>query len=129
LDHPTGLRGPAGRSQCAGCSGVQLWLDDFGTGYSSLLSLRQISLQAVKIDIEFIRNIDTDPSAERFLRALLVLGRDLDLLVIAEGVESPEQESVLRSLGSRLAQGYLYARPAPAAELEYLLPDRSSVGA
>jgi EAL domain-containing protein (putative c-di-GMP-specific phosphodiesterase class I) len=110
-------------------SGVQLWLDDFGTGYSSLLSLRQISLQAVKIDIEFIRNIDTDPSAERFLRALLVLGRDLDLLVIAEGVESPEQANVLRSLGCRLAQGYLYARPAPAAELEYLLPDRSSVGA
>ena len=48
-------------------SGVHLWLDDFGTGYSSLLSLRQIPLQAVKIDIAFVANIHTDPSAEQFL--------------------------------------------------------------
>lgn len=74
--------------------GVQLWLDDFGTGYSSLLSLRQMSLQAVKIDIAFVANIHTDPSAERFLRALLALGRDLDLLVTAEGVELVEQADI-----------------------------------
>ncbi|HEY4990536.1 MAG TPA: EAL domain-containing protein, partial [Nakamurella sp.] len=61
--------------------GVQLWLDDFGTGHSSLLNLRQIALQAVKIDIAFVATIDTDPEAERFLRALLALSRDLDLLV------------------------------------------------
>jgi diguanylate cyclase (GGDEF)-like protein len=101
--------------------GVALWLDDFGTGYSSLLSLRQISLQAVKIDIAFVAHIHSDPSAERFLRALLALGRDLDLLVTAEGVESPEQAKILRSLGCQYGQGYLYARPAPAAELEHLL--------
>jgi EAL domain-containing protein (putative c-di-GMP-specific phosphodiesterase class I) len=101
--------------------GVQLWLDDFGTGYSSLLSLRQMSLQAVKIDIAFVANIHTDPSAERFLRALLALGRDLDLLVTAEGVELVEQADILRELGCQLVQGFLYARPAPAAELDVLI--------
>ena len=101
--------------------GVHLWLDDFGTGYSSLLSLRQIPLQAVKIDIAFVANIHTDASAERFLRALLALGRDLDLLVTAEGVECVAQADILRSLGCQFVQGYLFARPAPAAELEHLL--------
>ncbi len=101
--------------------GVQLWLDDFGTGYSSLLSLRQMSLQAVKIDIAFVANIHTDRSAERFLKALLALGRDLDLLVTAEGVELVEQAEILRQLGCQLVQGFLYARPAPARELEHLL--------
>ncbi len=100
--------------------GVQLWLDDFGTGYSSLLSLRQMSLQAVKIDIAFVANIHTDRSAERFLKALLALGRDLELLVTAEGVELVEQAEILRQLGCQLVQGFLYARPAPAHELEHL---------
>jgi len=101
--------------------GVHLWLDDFGTGYSSLLSLRQISLQAVKIDIAFVANIHTDPSAEQFLRALLALGRDLGLLVTAEGIDVPEQAEILRSLGCQFAQGYLYASPAAAAGVEHLL--------
>ena len=101
--------------------GLQLWLDDFGTGYSSLLSLRQISLQAVKIDIAFVANIHTDPDAARFLRALLALGRDLDLTVVAEGVELPGQAQILRSLGCELVQGYLYAHPAPATDFDQLL--------
>ena len=101
--------------------GFQLWLDDFGTGYSSLLSLRQISLQAVKIDIAFVANIHTDPEAARFLRAMLALARDLDLAVVAEGVELPEQAQVLRSLGCGLVQGFLYAHPAPAGEFDQLL--------
>jgi len=101
--------------------GVRLWLDDFGAGYSSLLSLRRISLHAVKIDIAFVANIHTDPAAERFLRALLALGRDLGLTVTAEGVELPEQAQILRSLGCPLVQGYLYAHPAPAAEFDHLL--------
>ena len=109
--------------------GISLWLDDFGTGYSSLLSLRQMALQAVKIDIAFVAHIHSDPSAERFLRALLALGRDLDLLVTAEGVESVEQAAILRRLGCQYAQGYLYARPAPARELDHLLRPARSPGA
>jgi diguanylate cyclase (GGDEF)-like protein len=110
-------------------AGVQLWLDDFGTGYSSLLSLRQISLQAVKIDIAFVANIHTDPSAAQFLRALLALGRDLELTVTAEGVELPEQAAVLRELGCPFVQGFLYARPAPAAEFDLLLSTGSAEAA
>jgi EAL domain-containing protein (putative c-di-GMP-specific phosphodiesterase class I) len=101
--------------------GVHLWLDDFGTGYSSLLSLRQIKLQAVKIDIAFVANIHNDPSAKKFLQALLALGRDLGLLVTAEGIEVAEQAEILRAMGCQYAQGYLYARPAAAAEVEHLL--------
>ena len=108
--------------------GISLWLDDFGTGYSSLLSLRQMALQAVKIDIAFVAHIHSDPSAERFLRALLALGRDLELLVTAEGVESVEQAAILRRLGCQYAQGYLYARPAPARELDHLLRPARSPG-
>lgn len=108
-------------------AGIRLWLDDFGTGYSSLLSLRQISLQAVKIDIEFVANIHTDPSAAQFLRALLALGRDLGLMVMAEGVELPEQAAVLGELGCRYVQGFLYARPAPAADLDRMLAEQPAL--
>ena len=76
---------------------------------------------AVKIDIAFVANIHTDPEAARFLRALLALGSDLDLVVIAEGVELPEQAQVLGSLGCEFVQGFLYAHPAPAGEFDQLL--------
>ena len=102
-------------------AGVQLWLDDFGTGYSSLLSLRQISLQAVKIDIAFVANIHTDPSAAQFLRALLALGRDLDLMVTAEGVELPEQAAWLKSAACTMGQGYLWSRPVDLVSARELL--------
>ena len=76
---------------------------------------------AVKIDIAFVANIHCDPEAARFLRALLALGRDLDLAVVAEGVELPEQAQMLRSLGCEIVQGFLYAHPASAAGFDDLL--------
>ncbi len=105
--------------------GPSLSLDDFGTGYSSLVHLQRIPLDALKIDISFIAEIDRDPDAERFLRALLTLGRDLGLSVTAEGVEREAQAATLRRLGCPMAQGFLFARPSTAAELEsgFLLPD------
>lgn len=101
--------------------GVLLSLDDFGTGYSSLLHLQQIPLSAVKLDQRFIRNIDRDPDAERFLAALLTLGRDLGLMVIAEGVERPEQAAILERLACAYGQGYLYSRPKLPAALDGIL--------
>jgi diguanylate cyclase len=92
--------------------GVLLSLDDFGTGYSSLLHLQQIPLSSVKIDQGFMANIDRDPAAERFLAALLTLGSDLGLMVIAEGVEREEQAASLKRLGCIYGQGFLYSRPA-----------------
>jgi diguanylate cyclase (GGDEF)-like protein len=98
--------------------GTSLSLDDFGTGYSSLQHLRQIPLDALKIDISFIADIDLDPQAERFLRAFLSLGRDLGLTVTAEGVEREGQVAALRRLGCPSAQGFLFGRPGTAADLE-----------
>ncbi|SEM15859.1 diguanylate cyclase (GGDEF) domain-containing protein [Blastococcus sp. DSM 46786] len=94
--------------------GAGLALDDFGTGYSSLVHLRQIPLQYLKIDRGFTGDLDTNPDTERFMRALLALGADLGLHVVVEGVERPEQADVLRQLGCRYAQGFLFARPGPA---------------
>jgi EAL domain-containing protein (putative c-di-GMP-specific phosphodiesterase class I) len=91
--------------------GATVALDDFGTGYSSLLHLKQIPLSSVKIDRGFVRDIDSNPASERFMRALLVLCRDLGLRVIVEGVERPEQADVLRRLGCSHAQGYLFGHP------------------
>ncbi|MET3805894.1 diguanylate cyclase (GGDEF)-like protein [Nakamurella sp. UYEF19] len=101
--------------------GASLSLDDFGTGYSSLLHLQQIPLDALKIDISFVANIDRDAEGERFLRAFLALGKDLGLAVTAEGVEREEQAQTLRRLGCPTAQGFLFARPGPAADLESTL--------
>ena len=104
--------------------GLQLWLDDFGTGYSSLLSLRQISLQAVKIDIAFVANIHTDPEAARFLRALLALGRDLDLAVVAEGVGSRNRRRSCARSAASSCRDTSTPYPAPAAEFDDLLGPR-----
>ena len=104
--------------------GLQLWLDDFGSGYSSLLSLRKISLQAVKVDIAFAANVHNDPEAARFLRALFALAGDLGLLVVAQGVGSSEQVAILQTLGCQLTQGYPYRYPAPATAFDDLLGPR-----
>jgi EAL domain-containing protein (putative c-di-GMP-specific phosphodiesterase class I) len=110
--------------------GVCIALDDFGVGFSSLSQLHAIELDIVKIDRSFIEQLDTDPRQVRFLRSLLRLGADLDLKVVAEGVERQAQLDLLRELGCRHVQGYLLARPmppdqVPAALDATLIPARS----
>ena len=92
---------------------MQISLDDFGVGYSSLLHLRRIPLHSLKIDRRFAGDIDTDAGTERFMRALLALGRDLGLRVIVEGVDRREQAEVLRRIGCTHAQGHWFGVPAP----------------
>jgi len=92
--------------------GARLSLDDFGRGYSSLLHLQQITLDSLKIDKGFLAEVDRDPAAERFTAAILSLGSNLGLSVIAEGVERTTQAEVLVRLGCPMAQGYLFGRPA-----------------
>jgi diguanylate cyclase (GGDEF)-like protein len=105
--------------------GALLSLDDFGRGYSSLLHLQQIPLDSVKIDQGFVTNIDRDPAAERFTGALLALGRDLGLAVVAEGVERSSQAQVLRRLRCPFAQGFLFSRPGTPEEVQpYVLGQR-----
>ncbi len=93
--------------------GVQLDMDDFGTGYSSLSYLQRFPLHAVKIDRSFIERMRGGQNAE-IVRAILTLGRNLGLEVVAEGVETGEQDALLVEMGCPQAQGFLFSRPIPA---------------
>ena len=91
--------------------GVRLAIDDFGTGYSSFGILRSIPFDFLKIDQSFIAGLSRRGPDSRLVRAFLGLASDLGLDVIAEGIETSEQEHILRELGCRLGQGYLFGRP------------------
>jgi EAL domain-containing protein (putative c-di-GMP-specific phosphodiesterase class I) len=101
--------------------GVQLAVDDFGTGYSSLSSLQRLPVDIVKIDRSFIAHLDGEGDQAELARAVLALGRTLQLETVAEGVESNHQATELRRLECSLAQGYLFARPADGPTLAGLL--------
>ncbi|MFW5452634.1 putative bifunctional diguanylate cyclase/phosphodiesterase [Thioalkalivibrio sulfidiphilus] len=102
--------------------GIAVHLDDFGTGYASLSYLHRLPVDALKIDQSFVRGLGGDPVAENLIRTLVVLAERLDLSLVAEGVETDEQRDILRRLGCDVAQGYLFARPAPAEQIEGLFP-------
>ena len=98
--------------------GLKLAIDDFGTGYSSLLYLKRFPVGVLKIDRSFVADLGRDPEDEAIAQAILSLGRSLGVEVVAEGVESEEQEQRLLQLGCELGQGYRYGRPEPITELE-----------
>ena len=94
--------------------GISVAIDDFGTGYSSLMQLRQLPIDCLKIDQQFIRNLPGDPDDETVFEAIVALGRKLNLTLLAEGVETPGQFSFLRELGCQRCQGDLFGEPMPA---------------
>ena len=96
--------------------GSPIVLDDFGTGYSSLAYLHRFPIDRLKIDRSFVRDANEKKNVE-IIRSIIALGRNLDIEVVAEGIETPEQEQLLMSLGCHYGQGYLFARPAPLEDL------------
>jgi len=111
----------AGRLQELRTAGIAIAVDDFGQGYSSLAYLRELPVDVLKIDREFVSFIDASATNLAIVAAITQLADALGLSVVAEGVERPEELDALQSLGCSYAQGYLLGRPAPAAEIGPLL--------
>jgi EAL domain-containing protein (putative c-di-GMP-specific phosphodiesterase class I) len=100
---------------------IETCLDDFGTGYSSLSHLQRLPITFLKIDQSFVRRLGEDDDALAIIKTIVVLAHQLGRKVIAEGVETSEQLAMLRSLACEYAQGYLFAKPLPEAEVRQLL--------
>jgi diguanylate cyclase (GGDEF)-like protein/PAS domain S-box-containing protein len=96
--------------------GVRFALDDFGTGHSSLSYLQKFRFDTIKIDRSFVALSAADQVNATLVRAVVSLGRELGILVVAEGIETEDQREKLTSQGCRYAQGYLFGRPRPARE-------------
>lgn len=94
--------------------GIMIALDDFGTGYSSLTYLKKLPFNKIKIDKDFIRDIFKSEDDSNIVNAIIQLGKSMNLGVIAEGVETQEQEIYLKSHGCMEGQGYFYSKPVPA---------------
>jgi len=99
-------------------SGVRVAIDDFGTGYSSLGYLRELPFDTIKIDRSFVRNLESDTSAQAIVGTIVELSKRLGREIVAEGVETEEQFSILSSLDCQRVQGWLLGKPMPADEIE-----------
>jgi EAL domain-containing protein (putative c-di-GMP-specific phosphodiesterase class I) len=94
--------------------GVEIAIDDFGTGYSSLNYLRRLPTDVLKVDRSFVTDVDHDEREASIVRAVVNVAKALDLKVVAEGIERPEQVQILADIGCSTAQGFYFSRPQPA---------------
>jgi diguanylate cyclase (GGDEF)-like protein len=111
--------------------GIGMCIDDFGTGYSSFAYLRRFRFSTLKLDRAFVSEIEDSPEDFKIAQAIVSVGRNLEMDVVAEGVETPGQVDLLRAIGCHYAQGYHFAKPMEARDAESLLslsgatPDQS----
>jgi len=109
--------------------GCRIAIDDFGTGFSSLSYLSSLPVDIIKIPREFVDGIDQYPGRASVAGAVLGLAKALDYVVVAEGIERPEEGELVHTMGAAIGQGYLFAKPAAAADIEpYLVRHCRSVG-
>lgn len=101
--------------------GIALVMDDFGTGYSSLSYLWRFAFDKIKIDKSFVHNLGSGRNVESLLKSIINIGQSLDLRVIAEGVEKPEQAHFLMANSCHHVQGFLFGRPVPKAEVAAII--------
>ncbi|MBW8734104.1 MAG: EAL domain-containing protein, partial [Asticcacaulis sp.] len=101
--------------------GFSIALDDFGTGYSSLGYLSRYPVDKIKIDRSFVSNLGVDPESEAVIRAIVKLSKALNLSIVAEGVETRAQKTILRQTGCPIIQGFLFSRPVPVAEIDTII--------
>ena len=101
--------------------GFQIEMDDFGSGYSSLNMLSSMPIDVIKIDMKFIRNIETNETDRRLVSMVIDIAKYLDVAVVAEGVETEGQLEILKGIGCDIVQGYYFSRPLPVAEFEVLI--------
>jgi diguanylate cyclase (GGDEF)-like protein len=106
------------KMQSLAAIGIHFSMDDFGTGYSSLSYMTQLPLNQIKVDKFFVQSIGIDPKVELIIQTIIGMARNLDLEIVAEGVETQEQLAFLEKHGRMLCQGYLFGRPVPLDEFE-----------
>jgi EAL domain-containing protein (putative c-di-GMP-specific phosphodiesterase class I) len=104
--------------------GVKIAIDDFGTGYSSLSYLSLFPIHTLKIDKTFIHNICREGKQRRMVRAIIRMAQDMELEVIAEGVETISQLNLVEAMGCDVIQGYYYSKPYKAEKLRKWIIDR-----
>jgi EAL domain-containing protein (putative c-di-GMP-specific phosphodiesterase class I) len=101
--------------------GIRIAIDDFGTGYSSMSLMKQFPIDTIKIDRSFVRDLPDDTEDQAIAQAIISMGRALGMTIVAEGVETVEQETFLRAHGCDEMQGFLFSRPLPSGQLADLL--------
>lgn len=107
--------------------GFQVSLDDFGTGYSSLAYLKKFDIDYLKIDKSFVNQISEDSDDKVLCEAIIIMAHRLGLKVVAEGIETAEQKSLLQSINCDFGQGYHLAKPLPKQEFEYFLESKKII--
>ena len=107
--------------------GISLTIDDFGTGYSSLSYLKHFPVKTLKIDLSFIRDMTKSKKDRKMVASIIALAHNLDIQVVAEGVETEEQLNILKDFGCNIVQGFLFSKPVSAESMKVLIEDHNKL--